>query len=143
MNIFVFLKFADFCRFLPIFADVLPRYPETMFPGPCRFPRCADICNFGSYIHLAVLQMRSMVYPWIFDKDMSNLLNSPLYVPCARYKWAHSIDTSVMTYPLYLTYDKCFLMFGHDHRGSMVLLYNSSCILHFCFNSLGSIMPWL
>ena len=34
---------------LPIFADVLPRYPETMFPGPCRFFHRADVCNTGLY----------------------------------------------------------------------------------------------
>ena len=45
MNIFLFFKFADF---FPMFVDVLSRYPETMFPGPCRFFRRADVCNTGS-----------------------------------------------------------------------------------------------
>ena len=42
MNIFLFFKFADF---FPMFADVLPRYLETMFPGPYRFFRRTDVCN--------------------------------------------------------------------------------------------------
>ena len=45
MNIFLFFKFANF---FPMFADVLPRYPETMFPGPCRFFRRTDVCNTDS-----------------------------------------------------------------------------------------------
>ena len=28
-----------------MFANILPKYPETMFLGPCRFFRRADVCN--------------------------------------------------------------------------------------------------
>ena len=54
---------------------------------------------------------------------------------CARDRWGHLVDTNVLTYALFLSYGQHFLMCEHDHRGSMGLLYNGSCILDFCFMS--------